>query len=154
MPALPPSPGRPDPRGRLQHVQIAAGSDAGAGPRVWSSLWHEGKRTDCVELGGFRHKVRVSAVKKAKSLGVGITKGSLRRREEGYHREKKKKKTTKEKTVKGRAIMGMNSSFFCPVAGCQSLPHTFLSATKTSPHGHTCLETNSFGLEKLWALLQ
>lgn len=38
-------------------------------------------------------------------------------------------------------------NFFCPMASCQSLPHTFLSVTKTSPRGHTCLGTNSFSLE-------
>lgn len=109
-----------------------------------------------MELGGFRHKVSVSAVKKARAR-EGITKRFLRSREEGYHRAKEKKpppKPTKEKTVKGSAIMGMHFSFFCPMASCQSLPHTSLSATKTSPHGHTCLETNSFSLEKIWALLQ
>lgn len=74
--------------------------------------------------------------------------------ERGRIPQRKKKKTAKEKTIKGSAIMGINFSFFCPMASCQSLPHTFLSATKTSPHGHTCLETNSFSLEKIWALLQ
>lgn len=109
-----------------------------------------------MELGGFRHKVSVSAVKKARAW-VGVTKGFLRTREEGYHRAKEKKNpktTTKEKTVKGSAIMGMHFSLFCPMASCQSLPHTSLSATKTGPHGHTCFETNSFSLEKIWALLQ
>lgn len=100
-----------------------------------------------MELGGFRHKVRVSAVKKARAQGGGARKDSK-------EQQKKNNTTTKEKTVKGSAIMGMHFSFFCPMASCQSLLHKFLSATKTSPHGHTCLETNSFSLEKIWALLQ
>lgn len=128
-----------EPAGSPQHPwhrQGAAGSSLGTKGRELSA-----------ELGELRHKV--SGVRKARAQGGGARKDSTEQQE-----KKKNNTTTKEKTVKGSAIMGMRFSFFCPVASCQSLPHKFLSATKTSPHGHTCLETNSFSLEKIWALLQ
>lgn len=50
---------RPDPHSHLQHVQVAAGPDVGTGRRVWSSLCHQGKRAERMELGGLWHKVRV-----------------------------------------------------------------------------------------------
>lgn len=56
-----------------------------------------------MELGGFKHKVRVSAVKK------GISEEERGRIPQS---KGKKKNPTKEKTVKRNAIMGMNFSFF------------------------------------------
>lgn len=61
---------RADPHSHLWHVQVAADSDAREGLCVLSSFWHQGKQTEDMELGGFRHKVKVSAVKKARAQGI------------------------------------------------------------------------------------
>lgn len=77
-----------------------------------------------MERGGFRHKVRVSAVKKTRPQG-DITKGFLRRREEGYHRAKKKKNTNKREDSKRERNNGHEFLFLLPY-GKLPIPSTHI----------------------------